>query len=246
MIMTALLDTVGHQECYKCLLFRWVLLHSGSVLSCLARNKNEERRESSISDVRSTLGCVPCLQSDLMKRRTFGQLELQTGRQWVKVSSCPLRTDNVHSILSPFFSSTPLDSSQPFPPQLFPPLRCLDGFKMDLHFPGHLGWWSPLPQGLGRPLELLLEKNTKKIMCLERKVSMKYWVYSQTQSGLAFLTEVINLLPALWKIKKSYYNNEFPQEGTTTSCQGSVKHDMRILPKVRFPTRAALLEWFDS
>lgn len=161
MKMTALLDTAAHQECYKCLLFRWVLLHSGSVLSCLARNKND-RRESSISDVRSTLGCFPCLQSDLMKRRTFGRLELQTGRQWVKVSSCPLGTDNVHSIPSPFFSSTPLDSSKPFPPQLFPPLQCLDGFKMDLRFPGHLGWWSPLPQGLGRPLELLLEKKTQK------------------------------------------------------------------------------------
>lgn len=146
MIMTALLDTAAHQECYKCLLFRWVLLHSGSVLSCLARNKND-RRESSISDVRSTL----CLQSDLMKRRTFGRLELQTGRQWVKVSSCPLRTDNVHSNPSPFFSSTPLDSSQPFSPQLFPPFGVWMGLRRTSTSLGILASGALCLRGWGGP-----------------------------------------------------------------------------------------------
>lgn len=130
--------------------------------------------------------------------RLGGWSSKQAGSEW----RCP----RVHSgqtmytlsflHFSPQLHSTPLNLSLR---GSSPPLRCLDGFKMDLRFPGHLGWWSPLPQGLGRPLELLLEKNTK-IMCLERKVSMKYWVSSQAQSGLAFLIEVINLLPALWNI----------------------------------------------
>lgn len=157
MIMTALLDTAAHQECYKCLLFKWVL-HSGSVLSCLARNKND-RRESSISDVGSTLGCFPCLQSDLMKRRTFGQLELQTGRQWVKVSLCPLGTDNVHSILSPFFSSTPHNLSLHSPPH--PPLVFVWVLRWTSTSLGILAGGALCLRGWGGPWSSLWRKTQK-------------------------------------------------------------------------------------
>lgn len=40
-----------------------------------------------------------------------------------------------------------------------PPLRSLAEFRTGLRFPGHLGWWSPLPQGLGRPPGLPLEES---------------------------------------------------------------------------------------
>lgn len=171
--------------------------------------------------------------------RLGGWSSKQAGSEW----RCP--RVHVDSILSPFFSSTSFNSSQPFPPQLPPPssLQCLDGFKMDLHFPGHLGWWSPLPQGLERPLELLLEKKHKNNVLRKKSI---YEILSLFSSSKWFGIPNRSNKSALWNIFQKNYNNEFPQEGTTTSCQHSVKHDMRILPNVRFPTRAALLEWFDS
>lgn len=52
-----------------------------------------------------------------------------------------------------------------------PPLRSLAEFRTGLHFPGHLGWWSPLPQGLGRPLGLPLEENMGNNM--QKKIKIK-------------------------------------------------------------------------
>lgn len=39
-------------------------------------------------------------------------------------------------------------------------LQSMVEFRMGLHFPGHHGCWRPLPLGLGRPRQSLLEENT--------------------------------------------------------------------------------------
>lgn len=131
-----------------------------SVLSSSRREykwptENEAREQHLGCQFYSVLLCM--LQSNPMRRRTFGPLKLQTGWQWAKVSSCPDRTTNIHSLSFLHVSPHPLASSLLCTPSPHPPLRPLAEFRMDLRLPGHLGWWSPLPQGLGRPLGLLLE-----------------------------------------------------------------------------------------
>lgn len=70
-------------------------------------------------------------------------------------------------------------------PHPTPPFRSLAEPRTGLHFPGHLGWWSPLPQGLGRPPGLLLEENTRK-QYAEKKSEIVCII--KLKSGLAFLT----------------------------------------------------------
>lgn len=109
-----------------------------------------------------------------------------TGRQWAKVfpvASCP--TNGVaplsHCLLFSLLGSSPHLS--------------VAEFRMGLHFPGHLGWWSPLPQGLGRPLGLLLEDNMGNT-CTEIVYIIKFRVVSLQQ-------EHINFRLQAWKKWKS-------------------------------------------
>lgn len=67
------------------------------------------------------------------------------------------------SFLSPCLPTFTRFHSSALPPPLPPSLRSLAGFRTGLHLPGRLGWWSPLPRGLGRPPGLLLVEQKKKI-----------------------------------------------------------------------------------
>ena len=114
-------------ECYKWILFSSVPLHKQFQSFCafLSRREYEWLTEDEARE--QNLRCqfysvlLPVLQSDPMKRRTFGPLKLQTGRQWAKVSLCPFRTTNIHSLsflhASPLsLASTPQLCLPPSPP----------------------------------------------------------------------------------------------------------------------------------
>lgn len=87
------------------------------------------------------------------------------------------------------------------------PLQSLVEFRRGLLLPGHLGWWSPLPQGRGRPPGLLLQK-----IKLEKeiKIQPKMVFIIKLNRGQTFQTG--RNTSAFRK------NNENPEEGTTTSC----------------------------
>lgn len=122
-------------ECYKWILFSSVHLHRHkfkvSVLSYLIKEykwltEYEAKEQHLNCHFYSVL--LPMLQSDPMERRAFGPLRLQTGRQWAKASSCPVRTTNIHSLV-PFLHVSPLSlassllsllgSATPTPPHPF-------------------------------------------------------------------------------------------------------------------------------
>ena len=69
-------------------------------------------------------------------------------------------------LFSPHFHSLP---SLLFKSLALPPFWSLAEFRTGLPLPGRLGWWSPRPQGLGRPPGRLLEET----IC--KKTSVKYW-----------------------------------------------------------------------
>lgn len=160
---SALLDAaVRRGGAYKCLLSPSPL---GMCAFLSGRDWKWQKKEAAFQ-MPGLLWAACCVYNLIWwKGETFGALELQTGRQWAKESMCPLgeRQRSLHPL-----SSIHTDSSKPFPPRLDPPpwsppgFQHADGFKMGLHSPGHLGWWSPPPQGPGRSLELRLEGNTHK------------------------------------------------------------------------------------
>lgn len=110
-------------ECYKWILFSSVHLHKQFQSFCAFLSRREYKWLTEDEAKEQNLRCqfysvlLPVLQSDPMKRRTFGPMKLQTGRQWAKVSSCPLRTTNIHSLSFLHVSPLSLVSA----PQLCPP-----------------------------------------------------------------------------------------------------------------------------
>ena len=117
-------------ECYKWILFSSVHLHKQFQSFCAFLSRREYKWLTEDEAKEQNLRCqfysvlLPVLQSDPMKRRTFGPLKLQTGRQWAKVSSRPLRTTNIHSLSFLHVSPLSLVST----PQLCPPTPPVSGW----------------------------------------------------------------------------------------------------------------------
>lgn len=111
---------------------------------------------STVSDARSPPRCLLRYNLIWWKGERFGALPLQTGRQWVNESTCPLRGKN-DSVYPPQFTATPRNPPLPLVP---PSFRHADRFKTGLHSPGHLGWWSPRPHWPGTSQQRRLEGNT--------------------------------------------------------------------------------------
>lgn len=116
-----------------------------------------------------------------------------------------------------------------------PSFQHANGFKMGLHWPGHLGWWSPPPQGPGRSLELRLEGNTQKTVMRERNFFFFFLIRAlKWLPGL----RVINRLSALCEIKKENIRiRSFPRKELQLPVD--IVSNVRMLPNVRLPTRAA-------
>lgn len=170
-------------------------------------NTNDQQRatqKSSISIVSCVSALLRALQSDPKKGEHVGRLELQTGWQWAKVSSCPHRTTNMHSLFFPLPTSTRflLYFSIPWLCRPFglwlslgrasPSLGVLAGGALGLG-----GWGGPRVASWRKQYATKHRSNT--IDNIELK------------SGFAsFAQPVINLLPR-------GKNNENSEEGTTTS-----------------------------
>lgn len=165
----ALHDTVLYQVCYKRLLFSSVHLHQVSVLSCLVRNINDKQRKEQQLRCQFYSGLLPVLQSDPMKRRTFGPLKLQTGRQWAKVSSCPLKTTNKHSLSFLHVSPLPPASHLLFPPRLFSPFGLWLGLGWASTSLGILAGGALCLRGWGGPRVPFWRKTQTKI-CKKKRI----------------------------------------------------------------------------
>ena len=149
------------EHCFEC--FKWIMfssVHLQSFCAFLSRREYERLTENEAASQFSQSVLLACYNRIQWKGEHLGrwsskqagserrcphvQLGLTKKHSLFSFLPCPL-----HFYLLPLYFSL-LGSAPPFGAWL--------EFRMGLHLPGRLGWWSPLPQGLGRPPGLLLEE----------------------------------------------------------------------------------------